>query len=203
VKLADGTTLTNSRSDTVARDASGRTSRVTRPSTMTPPCTDNRCADTRVFHDPVKHFSVVVDGNFKIATISHQSPSWPQTAAQPVAPSPAPAHPESPRRADPAKPTWTVEDLGWKTIEGLSCQGTLRTWVYPPGFFGSDRPITTTREDWFSPEIVAKVLEINSDPRTGVQTSEMIDVERAEPDAALFQIPEGYKVQDSNPVPQE
>jgi hypothetical protein len=40
------------------------------------------------------------------------------------------------------------------------------------------------------------VKTIDTDPRTGVQTMELQGLTRTDPDAALFQVPAGYKVQD-------
>jgi hypothetical protein len=201
VALADGTRVLTERTDSVARDSSGRTYRANRPSTMNPPCTDNHCGDRVMIHDPVKHTKAVFDANDKVATIEPETKHEPMYSAQAAASPATPAKPEPPTSADPSKPTWTVEDLGWKTIHGLSCQGTKRIWVYPAGFFGNDRPITSWHEVWISPEIMAEVLEIDSDPRSGVTTFEMDDIERAEPDPALFQPPDGYTVMERNSAP--
>jgi hypothetical protein len=43
------------------------------------------------------------------------------------------------------------------------------------------------------------MLVKHSDPRTGQRTVTVTQVNRAEPDAAMFQVPSGYKVVDETP----
>jgi hypothetical protein len=38
------------------------------------------------------------------------------------------------------------------------------------------------------------MLAIHKDPRTGEQTTTVTQVDRSEPDPAIFEIPSGYKV---------
>jgi hypothetical protein len=59
---------------------------------------------------------------------------------------------------------------------------------------GNDRPIVVVRETWTAPDLAMVVLSINDDPRTGVQTTELTDFDRNEPDPALFNVPEGYAI---------
>jgi hypothetical protein len=56
-----------------------------------------------------------------------------------------------------------------------------------------------THETWVSEELMLAVMQIDDDPRTGVRTMELTDIERGEPDPALFQVPEGYTVKDQYP----
>jgi hypothetical protein len=69
----------------------------------------------------------------------------------------------------------------------------------PEGAEGNDRPITTVTETWRSPELDIIVLSVNEDPRTGTRTSEVTDLDHAEPNPSVFQVPEGYTVKDQNP----
>jgi hypothetical protein len=43
------------------------------------------------------------------------------------------------------------------------------------------------------------MLEKRDDPRSGQQTVTVTQVDRSEPDQAMFQVPAGYKVVDENP----
>jgi hypothetical protein len=43
------------------------------------------------------------------------------------------------------------------------------------------------------------MLTRHNDPRTGVQIVTITQVNRSEPDPALFQVPAGYKIVDENP----
>jgi hypothetical protein len=82
----------------------------------------------------------------------------------------------------------------------LECvRGTRVTMTIPEGVEGNDRPITTVNETWRSPELNILLLSVREDPRTGTRTTEVTDLDRGEPDASVFQVPEGYTVKEPNP----
>ena len=95
------------------------------------------------------------------------------------------------------RPETSQESLGTQTIEGVLAEGSRTTTIYPIGFFGNDRPLTTVRETWNSPELKTVVLSKNSDPRSGDSTTTLTNISRAEPDASLFQVPADYQVVDA------
>ncbi|RSL19216.1 hypothetical protein EDE15_4870 [Edaphobacter aggregans] len=97
------------------------------------------------------------------------------------------------------RPTTQTEKLGGKSIAGVYTEGIRTTVTYPTGSFGNDRPIVVLNERWTSPDLKIIVLTINDDPRSGTQTTEITDLNRAEPDPALFQVPEGYTIKDQYP----
>lgn len=92
------------------------------------------------------------------------------------------------------RPQFTHESLGSQVIEGVLADGERTTVVYPIGFFGNDRPITTVNETWTSPELKMMLLSKTSDPRNGESTMKLTNISRTEPDAALFQVPSDYQV---------
>ena len=94
------------------------------------------------------------------------------------------------------RPQFSHESLGTQVIEGVLAEGTRTTVVYPIGFFGNDRPITTVSETWTSPDLKTVVLSKNSDPRNGESTTKLINISRTEPDPSLFQVPPDYEVVD-------
>jgi hypothetical protein len=89
-----------------------------------------------------------------------------------------------------------TEELGQQSIEGVVVTGKRTTTTIPMGEVGNDRPIKVVHEEWRSPELKILVKTIDTDPRTGEQTMELQGLTRIDPDAALFQAPAGYKVQD-------
>ena len=91
-------------------------------------------------------------------------------------------------------PAPTVEQLGTKTIEGVDATGTRSTVTFPAGAMGNSQPIAVTHERWVSSDLGITVLEIDSDPRNGVRTTALSNIQRSEPDAALFQAPKGYAI---------
>jgi len=99
--------------------------------------------------------------------------------------------------ADPnLRPSMQHEKLPGKTINGIYAEGIRLTQTYPIGYFGNDRPIIVVHETWTSPDLKIVVLSTSDDPRTGTRTTEVTNVDRSEPDPALFQVPEGYTVRD-------
>jgi hypothetical protein len=93
-------------------------------------------------------------------------------------------------------PKMRREQLDGKTIAGVYARGTRFTTTYPVGSIGNDRPIAVVQETWTSPDLRIVVLSINDDPRTGLRTTELTDLDRDEPDPALFKAPEGYTIQE-------
>ena len=90
-----------------------------------------------------------------------------------------------------ARPKIQMERLGGKTIGGVYTDGTRITTTYPERYFGNDRPIVQVRETWMSPDLKMAVFSTDDDPRTGLRTTEMTDIDRNEPDPTIFQAPEG------------
>jgi hypothetical protein len=95
-----------------------------------------------------------------------------------------------------AKPA--VEDLGTQNINGVSATGKRTTLTIPVGQIGNDHPIQVVSETWFSDELKMMVKSSNRDPRFGDTTFELTNINRAEPDASLFQIPADYTQPESN-----
>jgi hypothetical protein len=112
-----------------------------------------------------------------------------------VGPSAASAFPADPN----VKPTRQTDKLGGKTIAGVYAEGLRTTLTYPVGYMGNDRPIAVGREIWTAPDLKIIVLTTDNDPRNGLQSTEVTDLVRAEPDPALFLPPEGYTIKDHTP----
>jgi hypothetical protein len=87
-----------------------------------------------------------------------------------------------------------TESLSQETIAGLEVTGTRTTQVVPAGSIDNDRDFTVTSETWSSPELKTAVRQTSSDPRTGTVTTELSNIDRSEPDAALFKLPAGSRV---------
>jgi hypothetical protein len=89
-----------------------------------------------------------------------------------------------------------MEDLPADSIAGQDVTGTRTTQVVPAGSIDNDRDFTVTSETWISPELKTTVRQTTSDPRTGTVTTELSNIDRSEPDPALFRPPAGYKLMD-------
>jgi hypothetical protein len=95
----------------------------------------------------------------------------------------------------------TTESLGTKTIEGIQVAGTRTTSTIPAGTIGNEEDLTTTREEWYSPELKLAVQSRQNDPRFGQTTYTLNDIQQGPPDAALFQVPTDYKIEEIPPKP--
>lgn len=86
------------------------------------------------------------------------------------------------------------EDLGTQTVSGVVATGTRVTHTIPAGAMGNAQPIQTVRETWVSSDLKMPVMVKTSDPRFGTTVTQLTNITRSEPDAALFQTPAGYTV---------
>lgn len=96
-----------------------------------------------------------------------------------------------------ATPNYKTEDLGTQNVEGVEARGTRTTRVIAAGEIGNERPIELVSERWYSPDLQLTVMSKRSDPRTGETIYRLTNINRAAPDAALFQVPSDYTVTDS------
>jgi hypothetical protein len=192
-KLANGATITQESTAKEARDSIGKTYRETRPEA--PMSSEGQVPSMSFFnvYDPVNRLSISWSSRSKEATVFHMPEPQPVRQAPRSVTLPQPAFvPVRPERG-------AVENLGTKTINGVEAKGTRYTETFPAGKVGNDQPLTITHEMWMSTELRVQVLQIDDDPRTGVRTVELTEIERGEPDPALFQPPEGYTVKDQFP----
>jgi opacity protein-like surface antigen len=93
------------------------------------------------------------------------------------------------------------ESLGAQILEGVSAQGDRQTTTIDAGAIGNDRPIQIVSERWYSPDLQMEVMTRHSDPRTGEQMTRLININRAEPDPSLFQVPAGYSIVEGKQMP--
>ena len=56
--------------------------------------------------------------------------------------------------------------------------------------------LTIVSEIWISSDMGITLLEKHSDPRSGDVEQRMTNLERAEPDVALFHVPADYAIKD-------
>lgn len=101
----------------------------------------------------------------------------------------------SPPARQPA-PKPTIERLESQQMEGLLVIGRRTTMTIPAGAEGNDRALTIVSESWISSDMGITLLEKTSDPRSGDSERQMTNLEQAEPDVTLFQVPADYAVQD-------
>jgi len=87
------------------------------------------------------------------------------------------------------------EPLGTQTIEGVEAQGSRSTITIPAGKIGNERAIEIVHETWYSPQLQTVVMSRVFDPRSGEVVYRLTNINRAEPDSSLFEVPSDYKIQ--------
>jgi hypothetical protein len=188
--LADGTQISRSETSTLYRDSQGR---VRTETTMVRPGgaggTSGATAQARTIvsiFDPVEGSisrldteHMTVDKTMLNTGDSTRRPPPPQGAG---------------RRGGPEARQAQTQDLGTRTIEGLTVTGTRTTMTIPAGTFGNSKAIQSVREVWTSADLHEPVLVTTSDPRFGTTTTQLTNVTRSEPDSALFVAPSNYTV---------
>lgn len=86
------------------------------------------------------------------------------------------------------------EDLGTRSIEGVTAVGTKLTTTIPAKQMGADRDIVITFERWHSPELKVDVLTKRNDPRVGETTYRLTNINRTEPLPSLFEPPADFDI---------
>ena len=94
------------------------------------------------------------------------------------------------------EPEPVVDNLGSKSLEGLSVSGRRITRTIQVGVEGNDRVLTIVVETWDSLDMGITLLQQNSDPRSGNVIKRMTNLKQIEPDAALFQVPTDYSIKE-------
>lgn len=201
--LADGSHTDQTTTAMVARDSEGRTVRVQKldngasVTTIFDPVAGRHIdysSDTRIAHVmplpqalPAKPALTGSDGSFEAAVTRAKGEIAPLLLQE---------------ASTSSHETSKSESLGAKTIDGIQVTGTLSTRTIPAGTIGNDKDITITRETWHSTELQLDLLNIQNDPRFGRTTYTLTNIQRSEPDEALFRVPPDYKVEETSlPAP--
>lgn len=178
-QLQNGTLITHKTYNLIARDGQGRTHNEARNWIDLTTGAEPRL--TRIeLYDPATKLRTNL---YPLTKIARQ---WPFGTPGPI---PAP----SPQSA-PAKPETSREEIGTDTVEGVPVRGVRVSQTYPIGALGNDRPLTVVTEYWYSEALRLNLLTKRNDPRYGEQSVRVTELVRQEPDAAMFAIPEEYKL---------
>ncbi|HTX75001.1 MAG TPA: hypothetical protein VMD29_02260 [Terracidiphilus sp.] len=79
-------------------------------------------------------------------------------------------------------------NLGTRTMQGLSVQGTRKTMP------ASDGSSSIETETWFSPDLGIDLFVVRKSPQSGTVTLNVKDLQRGEPDASWFSAPSGFQM---------
>lgn len=186
--LADGNKIDEKITGSIARDSEGRTRRdMTLPgAAMMTSAMGGEIPHAVFIGDPVAGTSYILHPDAKVAD---QVPFRPMKKALRAF-----RNDSGMRTKRQATDEWTTTDLGTQTINGVAAQGTRITRTIPAGKIGNERPIVIVTERWYSLDLQTYVLTKSNDPLTGDTVFQLTDIQRQEPDAALFQVPSDYVV---------
>jgi hypothetical protein len=196
--LPDGNRIVRKVTASVYRDSAGRVRRdqvLAAVGTWMP----NEQPKTAIIDDPVAHLHYILNPERQTAarfpalqrqhkpSTSTSSNTGDSNATDTDTPPP-------PRRRGPG----TVEktSLGTQTIEGVQATGTQSVLTIEAGAIGNDQPIRIVSEEWYSPDLKTVVLTKRTDPRFGETVYQLTQINRAEPDPTLFQVPSNYTITD-------
>ena len=213
--LSDGSHIVQTTTATVARDSEGRTVRIQKLSTIGPWKSKSDSSEgtattlTSIF-DPVAKTHIDYTSDTKVAHVLPLPPDLPSGTATTVTangfavgssavPTVNMMFSVQSRAGSPVldkgEESAKTESLGTKAIEGIQVTGTRSVSTIPAGSIGNDKDIVVTRETWYSPELKLVIQSTQDDPRFGETMYSLTNIQRNEPDEALFQIPTGYKVE--------
>jgi hypothetical protein len=137
------------------------------------------------------------DGNMPVPPIPPMPPMPPGAVAPPIPPMPPMPGVQTMRFESTAKlGKGVTTNLGTKEFDGVKAEGRSTVWTIPAGQIGNRNPINVTSETWYSTDLQVTVYSRHNDPRTGETVYRLTGIKRAEPAAALFKVPEEYKLRD-------
>ncbi len=187
--LPDGNTIQHTRTTNIWRDSSGRERLETTVQRGGPNATASGTSFTHVtVFDPVGRVTREIDTQNKTVheMVMHGPPAGQgQGRGQ---------RPQGNRQSPAADPNMKNEELGTQVVNGESATGRRITHTVPAGSEGNARQLQSVRETWMSPDLKVPVMTKITDPRRGTTVTQLTNINRAEPDAALFQVPAGYTV---------
>jgi hypothetical protein len=198
--LQDGTTIHRTTSTALYRDSEGRSRREVTLSGFGFLQTSGKPRTVITINDPVAGVHYLLDPEQKMAH-KMTPPNGGKPGAAPNGNAQTFKQQMQQRlAAEEASGTVKKESLGTQTINGVNAEGTRITRTIPAGQIGNDKPIQIVFERWYSPDLQIMVKSTRNDPRFGITTYALANVQRAEPAAALFTVPADYTVQEGGPL---
>lgn len=196
--LSDGTHITSTQRSRAMRDSQGRVRTEIYPRSTAHRTTDE--PDFAYILDPVAHHKVELSSRKKTALVTEERiPVLRPSSPLPVesqSPHPGSSQPSVPESSHPES---TKEAIPGKTFNGLETAGTRTTLTFPVGWEGNDQPIRTTADVYISRSLHILVFSQSESVLSGNGVTEIMRLDRGEPDSSLFQIPDGYTVTESSP----
>lgn len=202
--LANGTRLTSRSEATIYRDSAGRIRREQSATKISPLGREVEVPATIFISDPVARVTYTLYPDQKIGVRRNLKPRRKDL--------PGEAGPRAERRQGQAEMDLLdqlgragkgrerqEQDLGRETIEGVEVVGRKTVAVIPVDEIGNDQPIEIVHEKWVSEDLRTVIRSRHHDPRLGENSFDLTRIDRTEPPASLFVVPEGYVITNQGP----
>jgi len=179
----DGSVQTAKTLRQIARDSHGRIYAEAR--TLIPVSSKETPQVRRIhLYDPQTRVSTMLD--------AEQQTFWTMTVHRPPATVP-PTLLEATPAGETLQPSEFAkkEDLGIQEVGGILAHGIREVQTIPGEANGKESVVTD--EYWYSDDLRINLMIKHNDPRTGSVTLTVAQVQRTEPDRAMFEIPPNYK----------
>jgi hypothetical protein len=181
--LDDGSTVTIGNHRTIARDNSGRVFQERRSLFAAGDPHENDI-NRLEFADPRAHTLTTCWPTSHVCQVGGYFANATTPAAPPAGP------------LDGGKEFLTRIHLGHDSIGGIEALGTRETTTINAGAIGNDRAVNVVKEFWYSQQLGINLVEKRQDPRYGSQTFTVNPISLGEPDARLFDVPAGFRIDD-------
>lgn len=181
--LPDGNRIVRQNQVRMWRDSDGRTRAEYSLSSIGGPLPLEVNTTVTVIDDPATRTRYMLQPSAKIAV------------AIPI----SPCRVEDARRGATPPNVTTPLNLGERELDGEKVAGSRIESTIPAGAIGNEQPITMSAEQWYGKDLQVVVEATYVDPRTGETKYKLRDIKRQEPDARLFQVPQGYSQQSQGP----
>jgi hypothetical protein len=182
---ADGATITLVNQRNVARDAQGRVYQ--ERWVLVPKNSDIKSYMNWIqIGDPKKHTLYNCSPQKRVCDLLVYDPTDSLAAAT--------VHKGTTQTLKDGSRTW--EELGTRSILGIDTVGFRDTTITNAGTMGNDQPLTSMSEYWHSDLLGINLLSIRSGPFFGKQTFTITELTATDPGPQLFEVPEGYKIND-------
>jgi hypothetical protein len=192
--LGDGTSIHRSHTANLFRDSQGRSREELTLSGFGPLAASGKTHSVVTINDPVTQAHFMLDADHKVAhkmaLRTHDGAANPEGAQE--FQQKMQARMQKERTAEGVN----TQSLGTQSINGVSAEGTRVTRTIPAGQIGNDKPLQVVFERWYSPDLQMVVKSSRTDPRFGITTYTLNNIQRTEPAATLFTVPSDFTVKE-------
>jgi hypothetical protein len=196
-KLTDGTEVIRTTINHIARDSQGRIYNERRRLVPTTFRGEPALTEAHIF-DPLTRLNTFYQPAARLAR--QMTLPKPVAARQMPAQAPIPNF-GAPRSSLAGPPRITQTDLGDQLIDDTTLHGTQKQRTIDASASSTGQPVTITDQYWYAPDLFVYLIVKHDDPRAGEQIVAVTHIDRHEPPAQRFQVPDGFKIVDETPPP--